>query len=81
MAKYRVNMQTLVTIEVDSPSPEMAAQYARDRIMGLLRETPAEVQAIGFMPHYVWTVVEGKTLVATGQDNDLSPRSGAMSTD
>lgn len=78
--KYKIALQPLVTVEIEADDPMAAAHSARDRVLGLLRETPAAIQSIGFMPDYPWFVFDGKVVVAEGKDNDLSPREmGAMS--
>jgi hypothetical protein len=79
MATFEVYMQTVVSVRTDAADAEAAARYARDRIMGVLRELPSEFIAIGFEPDFHWQVraVDGRMLgaiVMTGDDNILEPR-------
>lgn len=75
MARFVVHLRPLVTVEINAHDPKQAAVYARDRLLGLLRETPPEIQSIGYMPDSVWETFDSeRNLCAWGTDNDLSPR-------
>jgi hypothetical protein len=77
--KYSVYTVTSMSLVVEAESPEAAARYARERILGLLSTLPTDFYAIGFEPSFKFRVrqyQDGRSglVLLKGTDQDLNPR-------